>query len=138
MSVLACWLTKYLLLAVTSDRADDCVFLSTEAIERAFGILLRLSRLVLCLALSVLLFPGLLPGLGASEVTDRLDNGTLQRVVLAGGLATSSRVRIMTQFSRRRMAYLGSPLLLLVLLSYEPDIVIDRCDRRGWEVSLEG
>lgn len=84
--------------------------------------MLRLGGLVLGLALKVLLLAGLLPRLGTSKVADRLDGGTLQGVVLAGGLATSQHISIWTRHEANDGTYLG-PLVLMVL-SVEP-VMID-------------
>ena len=80
-------LTRHLLLAIASDGTDDGVDLTTDAVGRALDVLLRLGGVVLGLALRVLVTAGLGPGGGAGEVTDRLDDGALERVVLARRLA---------------------------------------------------
>ena len=80
-------LTSRLLLAVASHGTDDGVLLAAETVHGALGVALGLGGLILGLALGVLLLAGLGPGGGAGEVTDRLDDGAFERVVLPGGLA---------------------------------------------------
>lgn len=80
-------LTRHLLLPVARDGADDGVHLARDAVDGALNVILRLGGVVLGLALDVLFPPGLLPGLGAGQVADRLDGRALEGVVLARGLA---------------------------------------------------
>ncbi len=75
------------MLPVASDGADDGVHLAGDAVDGALDVVLRLGGVVLGLALDVLFPARLLPGLGAGQVADGLDNGALERVVLAGSLA---------------------------------------------------
>lgn len=88
-STLAIWYlrrpTFHLLLAVACEGANDSILLSRDAVGCAIGKGLSPGGLVLYLALSVLL-ARLGPGTGAGEVTDGLDDNTLERVILTGGL----------------------------------------------------
>ncbi len=86
--------TRNLLLAVARDGADDSVDLAAYAVGRALDVLLCLGGVVFGLARGVLLLAGLRPGGGASQVTDRLDDGALERVVLPGGLAEEMSARL--------------------------------------------
>lgn len=79
--------TGHLLLAVASDCTNDGVDLAADAVGGALDVLLCLSGVVLCLALGMLVLAGLGPGGGAGEVADGLDDGALQGVELASGLA---------------------------------------------------
>ena len=74
------------MLAVASKGADDSVLLAGEAVGGALDVVLGLGGVVLGLTLGVLLLAGLGPGLGAGEVTDGLDDGTLDGVELTGDL----------------------------------------------------
>jgi hypothetical protein len=66
-------LTRGLLLAVTSDGADDRVDLASNAVGSALDVALGLRGVVLSLAGGVLLLAGLLPRRGAGNVADLQD-----------------------------------------------------------------
>lgn len=79
--------TRRFLRAVTSHSTHYRILLAANAVHGTLGVSLSLSSVVLDLTLGVFLLAGLLPRLGAGEVADRLDGGTLGRVILAGRLA---------------------------------------------------
>lgn len=72
---------------VSSERANDVVFLSDDAIFGSLGIALGFCSLVLGLASGVLLFTRVGPAGGTSEVAYGLDGCSLEGVILAGALA---------------------------------------------------
>ena len=81
-------------MTVASDSADDAILLALDAVDGTLSVALRLGGLDLGLTGSVLLLAGLGPGVGACHVADGLDNGTLDGVVLAGGLTVEERVSL--------------------------------------------
>ena len=80
-------LTGHLLLPVASNGADDGILLPRHTVDCAVDVLFRLRGLVFGLSLLVLFASRLLPGLEPGRVANYLDHGTLNGVVLAGGLA---------------------------------------------------
>ena len=74
------------MLTVAGNGADDGVLLATKAVGSALDVGLGLGGLVFDLALGVLLLARLRPGGRTSDITDGLDDGTLEGVVLAGDL----------------------------------------------------
>jgi hypothetical protein len=80
-----------LLCFVPSNRANDSVFLSNEAVSYTVSIGLDLGGVVLGLASSVLLLPRVRPRRGAGHIADGLDDGSLYRMVLTSGLAIKTK-----------------------------------------------
>ena len=80
-------LTRNLLTLVVENGALHSIILALDAIRDALGIVTGLGSFLLSLAGSVLLLPGVNPGLSAGCVTDGFDDVALYRVVLASILA---------------------------------------------------
>ena len=75
------------MLFVTCHRADDGIHLAADTVLGTFGVAFGLSSFVFSLSLGVLLFPGRLPGLPTSHITDGLDDVAFGGMELTGGLA---------------------------------------------------
>ena len=80
-------LTGQLLLAVTSDGANNSILLPANAVKCTFGVILGLCSFDLSFASSVFLPAGIRPCLAASQFANRLDDGTLGRVELSRSFA---------------------------------------------------
>jgi hypothetical protein len=79
--------TTDFLLTIASDGTEDGVLLAGQTVCSTVDVVLGASSVVLGLAGSVLFAAGLLPRGGPCEVTNRFDDGTLDGMVLASGLA---------------------------------------------------
>lgn len=117
--------TLRLLALVASNSAHNSVLLASDTVDSALSVSFSLRGLILCLAGRVLLFARLLPRGGASHVADGLNDIALEGVVLAGGLAVGSDLRIsVIRHFGTNIAYLGSPEKVLLA---EEDIFVS-CD----------
>jgi hypothetical protein len=80
-----------LLRLVSCDGANNGILLSCKAVGGTLYISLGLSGFVLRLPGGMLLLSRLLPGSGAGDVSDTLDDVAFGRVELTGGLAVMQR-----------------------------------------------
>ena len=74
-------------MTITSDRTENGVLLAGYAVCGTIDIVLGASCIVLGLPGSVLFAARLLPGGSSCEISNRLNDGALDGVELAGGLA---------------------------------------------------
>lgn len=78
--------TTDFLLAISSDGTEDGILLTDQSVRASVDVVLSTGRVALGLTGSVLFTAGLLPGGSSCEIANRLNDGTLDGVELAGGL----------------------------------------------------
>ena len=84
-------------MAVASDCTEDGILLAYYTVCCTFDVVLGASCVVLGFAGSVLFATGLLPSGSPRYVTNRLNDGALDGVVLTGGLATETSAQLGTE-----------------------------------------
>lgn len=79
--------TTDFLLTITGYGTKDSILLADQTVSSTVDVILSTSSVVLGFSSSVLLPARLLPGGGPCQISNRLDDGALDGVVLAGTLA---------------------------------------------------